>query len=208
MVTSDRLTPDQRNEAYQAARAKFERMLTLEPGMPDALIGLIVLNLNADRPPEAAWIDQLEHSLRTAESLDPTRLNISQFSFLVRWQRSDAPTKLDPNTLPRLFNAVFDNPTLPRMARANLHLTRAKYRDLVLHRPALAIEDARIANRMWPRRWLYPRTEAELALRLGRLDEAAQVVERAMQRGLQARDLKQALDLKQAIERASGPRGK
>ena len=193
--------------AYQAAREHFETILQLDPGQPNALFGLVVLNLHVSKPPQAAWVDMLEQALRHGD-VGPTRLSISQFFYLVRWQRA-GDSSLDHALALRLFAAALDNPRLTRPGRAGVYSARRAYYELVLDRPQPALEDARQAARLWPRRWHYHKKHAQLAMQTGHFDEAQQVLRQAMDKGLpqnQQREAQQLLERLQQTRnnRASG----
>ena len=50
------------------------------------MFGLIVLDLHQDRQPDPALITRLADALRSGY-VGPTKVSISQFSYLVKWQQ-------------------------------------------------------------------------------------------------------------------------
>lgn len=165
-------------EAYSAARQHLLNVLESIPDHPNALFGLLVLDLHVDRPPEPWVIDKLERALREG-AVGPTRLTISQFSFLVRWTMAGTST-LSNQDLLRLFEAALANPRLSVMAQSAVYSARRAFFDLVLHDPERAIGDARMAVKTWPYRWHYRKRLAELALRLSLFDESEKVLHKAL----------------------------
>ena len=186
--------------AYTAARGHFEKILQLDPNQPNALFGLLVLNLHIGRQPEPAWTEALENELRHG-NVGPTRLTISQFSYLVRWQMR-SPYKLEHATLLRLFESALDNRDLTPKGRASILSARRAYYDNVLNQPYKALEDAREAARTWPARWHYQKRLAELTLRLSLPEESEKVLTRALARGLPENQAAEAQKLLQLAQEA------
>lgn len=191
---------DDRELAYNAAARHFHKILELQPGHPNSLFGLIVLNLHAGKPPDPAWVAQLEHELRYGD-VGPTRLSVSQFSFLVRWQKQSHFT-LEHEVVLRLFEAAIDNPGMNRIGRASLYSTRRAYYQIVLEQPELAIQDARQAAKLWPARWHFQKRLAELAMQLSRFDESEQTLRKALDRGLPENQRIEAQQLLRKLESA------
>ena len=157
-------------EAYMKAREHFEKVAQLDQGNPDALFGLVVLNLHIAVPPEPQWIDRLVDELANGP-LDATRFTPSQFSYLVRWHLGNNPP-LSPDIMARLFDAVSENPRLGRITRAGILAARAAYLDRVLQKPEKALPHAERAVKYWPVRWHYRKRYAQLLVRLGQWKKA------------------------------------
>lgn len=188
------------DELYTAARRHLERVLRQDPDNPDALFGLIILNLHAGRSPSLGWIDRLERELRNGP-IGPTRFTVAQFSYLVRWQISGQP-RLENKLMLRLFQAALDNQALDLVGKASIFSARRAYYQMVLNRPHEALEDARRAARLWPQRWHYQKRRIELAIRLGRLDEAGAVLKKVLGQGLPENQQAEANRLQEQLNRA------
>jgi len=170
--------PKLATEAYEKARQHFEKVVQLDHGNPDALFGLIVLNLHLARPPEPEWVDQLADELANSP-VDATRFSTSQFSFLVRWHLGNNPP-LSPGTMARLFDAIDENPSLGRVARAGILAARAAYLDRVLKEPQQALPHAERAVKYWPARWHYRKRYAQLLVRLGHWEKAEETLKNGL----------------------------
>lgn len=189
---------------YEAARGHLEQILRLDPRHPDAFFALIILNLHAELPPEASWVDLLEKELREGK-IDPTRFTVSQFSFLVLWQMN-SDYRLEHQIVLRLMEAALNNQTVTATAVAGIYSARRAYYQNVLEQPDLAIKDARRAALYWPTRWHYQKRLAELALQLNQLEEAEKVLKRTLRQDLPDNYRKEAQKLLEMAEKARSAR--
>jgi len=162
---------------YQLARQYMEHVVALNPANSDGLFGLIVLNLYAGRLPEPQWIDELEHRLRDFP-YTPENVTTSQFSYLVRWHMQVPKPRLSRAQVLRIFDAVLTNPTLDRYAKAGIHSALRAYYDAVLKEPEEGLEHARQAVAAWPQRGVYHDRLIKILVRLGRIKEARDALER------------------------------
>lgn len=196
--------PASREMAYSNARQHFSHILQLDPNNPDALFGLIVLNLHVAQAPKSEWLSQLSEELRTGD-VGPTRMTVSQFAFLVRWIRS-GQYSLSPEAMHSLFDAALDNPRLPRLARASILAARRAYASDVLGDLPAALEYAKASVALWPQRWHYRKRLAQIHMRLLSFDDARDVLKQALRLNLnqdqrtQANQLLAEIAHKKAIE--------
>lgn len=174
--------PDLEAKAYAAARTHFEKLDQLDPGHPNALFGLIVLNLFVQQMPEQEWVDRLVFELEH-KAVDATRLSMSQFSFLVRWHMQGG-FALPPEQMASIFDAIAKNPRMGRPGKAGVFAARAAYLDKVLGMPELAREYAERAVEYWPDRWHYRKRYAQLLLRLQQPSKAAKLLQKGVDLGL------------------------
>ena len=190
--------PQVGTEAYIAARTHFQKITELDPGHPNALFGLIVLNLHVGKQPLPEWVDTLAEQL-TNETVDATRFTTSQFSFLVRWHLGNN-YPLPVETMNRLFDAVLANPRLALSSKAGVFAARAAYVDRVLKQPEKALPFAKGAVRYWPQRWHYRKRYAQLLMRLQRWEEALAVLQEGTKQPLAENQRQEALHLVEAAE--------
>jgi len=193
--------PESAPEAYTKAREHFEKVALLDQRNPDALFGLIVLNLHIARPPEPEWVDQLAYELANG-SLDATRFTPSQFSYLVRWHLGNNPP-LGPDIMAQLFDAVSENPRLGRTTRAGILAARAAYLDRVLQKPEQALPHAERAVRYWPIRWHYRKRYAQLLVRLGHWEKAEETLEEGLNLDIAANQRNEAKHMLESVKQRS-----
>jgi|GEM_PF-204588 len=159
-----------REELADAARTFLNRGLEVDPRCLNCLFALIVLELHLDRQPNAAILRQLTDTLRVGD-VGPTKVSISQFSFLVNWQRSDA-VKLRKEDLEAIFEAALANPAWNNTGRAGIETAYREYYEFVAKDLEAALPHAQAAVRLWPEPWKYRMNLARLLLKLGRTGEA------------------------------------
>jgi len=190
--------PEAAERAYSLARAHFEKVLTLDQSHPDALFGLIVLNLHVAKPPEPQWVDQLEAELASG-TIDATRFSPVQFNFLVKWHIGNN-YPLPQGVLPRLFDAISKNKHLHKRGQAGILLARAIYFDKVLKLPEQALPLAKGAVNYWPTRWHYRKRYTQLLARLGHWQEAEKVLLQGIKKGLAANQLDEARQMLKKVQ--------
>ena len=189
---------EQVDQVYQLARSHFEKILSIDTNNPDALFGLIILNLHVQRAPESEWVDNLEYELSNG-AIDASRFTVSQFSFLVRWHLAGA-YPMPEGAMTRLFDAVEKNRRLGNPARAGILAARSAYVDRVLKQPEKALPFAKGAVRYWPQRWHYRKRYAQLLMRLQRWEEAVAVLQQGIEQPLAENQRQEALHLVEAAE--------
>lgn len=170
---------------YDGAMLHLNHLRELDPENSDALLAKIVLNLHLELPPERAWIEQLVAQLPST-NVDPSKLTISHFSFLVRWQLS-GNSPLDNRDLQAIIEAALRNPGFDSLGKAGLHNANRALLQRLLHQPKEALEQARLAVYWWPKRFAYHKKVIELLIELGQLDEAREALKSASEHLDQAR---------------------
>ncbi len=192
---------------YRTARRYLERVHRLAPDNLDALFGLIVLNLHAKQPPEAAWVSELEARLRSGP-VGPTRLTIGQFGYLVRWHMSGGYA-LPREVVLGIFDAALANPLFDGHARAAIFTALRAYYETVLNDPASALQYARRAVAAWPERWHYHDRLVRLLVRLERFDEARETLAKGVDHdapglhGQEVRELAELIDRARLLQASS-----
>ena len=164
-------------KVYRAARYHLEKVRQLDPENVDALFGLVFLDLFSDRAPSPQLIDALIQQLRNGV-VDPTKLAITQFNFLVRWQLGGG-RKLSHQQVLDILQAAADNPHMNSSGKAAVLSDLRAYHELVLHDLPGALPYAQQAVRAWPGRWHYHYRLVQLLMRLGRWPQAQAAFEEA-----------------------------
>jgi hypothetical protein len=160
-----------------AARTLLHNGLAADARCINCLFGLLVLDLHLDRQPDRAVIDRLKKALRTGY-VGPTKASITQFSYLVKWHRSDG-LKLDPRDLEAIFDAALANPGWNHTGRAGIETAYREYYELVAGDLESALQHARAAAAAWPDQWSYHMHLVRVLRKLGRDDEALGVLDQA-----------------------------
>jgi tetratricopeptide (TPR) repeat protein len=194
---------------YDLARFYLLRVRELNPANLDALFGLVVLNLQVERPPEPAWIDELTHGLRHGV-VDPLHVSTAQFSYLAQWHMAGGYA-LPSETVLAIFEAALANPRFDSYGRAGILTSLRAYYLNVLHAPEQALVYAKEAVRYWPQRWHYQKRLVELLVILGRFDEARLALSKARSYDAAETHVDNAAQLdaliSQAEAQAEGPTG-
>jgi tetratricopeptide (TPR) repeat protein len=166
-----------RDAVAHAARTFFESGLDADPRCIDCLFGLLVLDLHLDRQPDPALIGRLAEALRSGH-VDATNTSTAQFSYLVRWHRSDG-IKLAPEQLRAIFDAALANPGWNNTGRAGIASAYREYFELVAGDLDSALQQAEAAIRSWPAQWSYHMQKVEVLRKLGRRADALAALDRA-----------------------------
>lgn len=136
-----------------AARQFLDNGLDIDPGCLDCRFGHVILDLQLGRDPEPASLTALVDGLRHGH-VGPTRIAVSQFSFLARWHRSDGH-KLPPGEVEAIFQAALANPGWNATGRAGVAAAYREYLEFVTGDLAAAERQARAAVAAWPQQWGY-----------------------------------------------------
>jgi hypothetical protein len=167
-----------RDAVAHAARTFLESGLGADPRCINCLFGLLVLDLHLDRQPDPALVDRLADALRSGH-VDATNTSTSQFSYLVRWHRSDG-IKLAPEQLRSIFDAALANPGWNNTGRAGIAAAYREYFELVAGDLDSALQQAEAAIRSWPAQWSYHMQKIEVLRKLGRRADALAALDRAV----------------------------
>ena len=182
-----------------AARTFLHNGLAADERCINCLFGLLVLDLHLDRQPDNAVIDQLKQALR-AGYVGPTKVSVSQFSYLVKWHRSDG-VKLDPQDLEAIFDAALANPAWNHTGRAGIETAYREYYELVAGDLESAVEHARAAAAAWPDQWSYHMHLIRVLRKLSRDAEALTVINQAARVASNQSQLKETADMRADIMR-------
>jgi tetratricopeptide (TPR) repeat protein len=188
---------EQQARIYLAARHHLDQVRQLDPTNLNALFGRMMLELFVGRDPDPAVVDELIDGLRNGV-LGPTKLSISQFTYLVRWQMADGHPLTHQRAL-EILHAPLDNRSFNTQGRAAVLSTIRAYHERVLNDPARALDYAQQAVRTWPRRWHYHYRLVKLLIRLDRRDEADAAYRAALQQPTAALHPAQVQELAQAL---------
>jgi len=164
-------------QVYAAARYHFNKVRQLDPDSLDALFGLVFLELFVNREPSDELLDSLIKQLRSGV-VDPTKLSIGQFAFLVRWQEADG-RKLPHQRVLAIMQAATNNPRLNVQGRAAVLSAIRAYHDRILDDLPSALSYARLAVQTWPSQWHYHYRLVQLLIRLGQWPEAQTAFDKA-----------------------------
>lgn len=160
-----------------AARGLLYKGLEVDARCLNCLFGLVILDLHLNRQPDPAVLDRLKHDLREGY-VGPTKASVTQFSFLVNWQRSDA-YKLPPADVEGIFDAALANPGWNYQGRAGIRAAYREYLEFVRQDLEAALVQARAAVAAWPQQWGYHMSLVQVLRKLGRLDEVLDALDRA-----------------------------
>ncbi|MCB1923408.1 MAG: hypothetical protein KDJ27_06600 [Gammaproteobacteria bacterium] len=183
-----------------AADTFLDRGLEIDGKCIDCLFGKVVLHLHMGAQPPAALLERLQHALAN-DDIGPIDLSISQFSFLVRWQRREGATWLNNADVEAILDAALRNEGWGHTARAAIESAYREYHEFVTGRLDLAEQHARAAVRAWPDQWGYHaqlirvlRKQSQFEAAMLALDEAEATIRNADQRNEHTR-LRQAIDI-------------
>jgi tetratricopeptide (TPR) repeat protein len=188
-------------ELANASRAFLQKGIAADPRCINCMFGLIVLDLHLDRQPDTALVARLADSLRSGY-VGPTKVSISQFSYLVKWQQAGSST-LPNESLEAIFDAALVNPAWSHTGRAGIEAAYAKYWDSVAQDLPKALQHARAAVRSWPDQWSYHMAVVRLLQKLGRMDEAMTALDEATRVADNQTKQLETAEVRAEIERAS-----
>lgn len=186
-----------REAVAQAAQTFLQGGLDADPRCINCLFGLLVLDLHLDRQPDPALVGQLAAALRSGH-VDATNASVSQFSYLVRWHRSDG-VKLAPEQLRGIFEAALANPGWNNTGRAGIASSYREYFELVAGDLEAALVQAHLAVRSWPEQWSYHMQLIEVLRKLGRDPEALAALDRATPLAENATQLERMAQVRAAL---------
>lgn len=182
-----------------AARDYLDAGLAIDPDCIDCLLGKVVLALHLDRQPDPALLERLLAALRSGH-VGPTRVSVSQFNFLVSWQRSDA-TRLAPADFEAIFEAALANPAWPGSGRAGLASAYREYHEHVTGDLAAALQYAAAAVDAWREQWGYHVHLVRVLRKAGLHVEALKALDAAAGTLRNARQRAHFFELRAAIKR-------
>jgi tetratricopeptide (TPR) repeat protein len=107
-----------------------------------------------------------------------TKVTISQFSYLVKWQQSDG-VKIPPAALEQLFDDALQNPRWVPTGRAGIEAAYREYHEFVSGDLERALVHADRAIAAWPDQWSYHMQKVRVLRKLARLEAALRVLDDA-----------------------------
>ena len=158
------------SELADAARSFLHKGLAADARCINCMFGLLVLDLHEDIQPSRSLINRLSDALRVG-FVGPTKVSVSQFSYLVKWQQSDG-TKLPAEDLEAIFDAALSNPAWTNTGRAGIEAAYREYYEFVAQDLPLALQHAQAAIDSWPEQWSYHMQLVRVLEKLGRRGEA------------------------------------
>ena len=165
------------SELERAGEMFLDRGLEADPNCINCLIGKVVLALHVDRVPDAELLGRLSEALKS-DYVGATKVSISQFSYLVKWQQSDG-VKIPPAALEKLFEDALENPRWPTTGRAGIEAAFREYHEFVSRDLEKALLHAERAIAAWPDQWAYHMHKIRVLRKLGRPDAARQALSEA-----------------------------
>ncbi|MGB5255213.1 MAG: hypothetical protein WBN68_21095, partial [Sedimenticolaceae bacterium] len=177
LITSLDKAGDNAPELADAARTFLHNGLTADPRCINCLFGLLVLDLHQNKPPDPAVLERLKQTLRSGY-VGPTKVSVSQFSYLVEWLQSGAGT-MTAADLESLFDAALENPQWNHTGRAGIEAAYRKYFEFVAQDLDAALQHAKAAVDAWPSQWSYHMQLVQVLQKLERDQEAMVALERA-----------------------------
>lgn len=195
--------PTRADQFAPAARDFLHAGLKADPGALNCLFGLLVLDLHLDKTPPPDLIDRLTTQLRSGY-IGPTKLAITQFNYLVTWQRSGV-SGLTATDMVRIFEAVLANPTSYGKGRAGIETAYRAYLEFVLKDLPGALLHAEQAVRLWPDRADYQMNLARVQAKLGRYLPAHETLQKARKLALGPSQQTALDEMEQQLEGMQAP---
>ncbi len=186
------------SELGNAAEIFLDRGLANDPQCVNCLFGKVVLALHLNRQPEAETVERLKNGLRRG-FVGATKVSISQFSYLVKWYRSDG-LRLADDGLNQIFKAALANPRWGYTGRAGIEAAYREYFEFVTGDLDAALEHARKAVQIWPTQWSYHMQLVNVLRKLGRSDDALAALDTAAQHAKYASQRTRMMEKRQVIE--------
>ena len=182
-----------------AADGFLDRGLAIDPDCIDCLFGKVILSLHLGQQPSPTVLKRLQKALATAD-VGPTNVAVSQFSFLVRWNRSNDVTRLPDADVTSIFDAALRNPGWNNTGRAGIESAYREYHEFVTGRLDQAEHHARAAIRLWPKQWGYHAHLVGVLRKQGRLSAAREALEKAAASVRNADQQRQLATLRAAVD--------
>jgi hypothetical protein len=157
-------------ELADAARSFLHNGLEADARCINCMLGLVVLDLHQEMQPPSTLIARISDALR-AGYVGPTKVSISQFSYLVKWQQSDG-IKLPAEDLEAIFDAALSNPGWVHTGRAGIEAAYREYYEFAVQDLPSALKHAQAAISFWPEQWNYRMQLVRVLHKLGRPSEA------------------------------------
>jgi hypothetical protein len=164
-------------ELANAARTFLNQGLVADARCINCLFGLVVLDLHLGNQPDPAIVARLGEALRVG-NVGPTKVSVSQFGFLVKWLRS-GDSALTPSDLESIFDAALANPRWVHTGRAGIEAAYREYHEFVSQDLEAALLHGRAAVDAWPEQWSYHMQLVRVLKKLGRIDQASEVLDEA-----------------------------
>ena len=199
LISSLEKAKENQKDIAQSAEEFLNKGIAVDPQCINCYFGKVVLKLHLDQLPSQETIIQLTNALRTGD-VGPTKMSINQFSYLVKWHRSDG-IKLQDGDLEVIFDAALANPKLKNTGRAGVEAAYREYFEFVAKDPETALEHAQAAIDAWPKQWSYHMHKIELLRKLERHEEALEALDIAATVASNVTKVKQTQKVREKILR-------
>ena len=130
------------------------------------------------------------------------KVSVSQFSYLVRWQKS-GDSSLPNDELEDMFDAALENPAWKNTGRAGIEAAYREYWHHVAKDLPKALQHGQAAVRAWPSQWGYQFAVARLLQKLDRPQEALAVLDKAIQFADNEKKRRETVELSAELQQAS-----
>ena len=190
-----------KDELAISGRKFLQRGIELDPRCINCMFGLIVLDLHLEKRPDLDLIEQLKTALRSGH-VGAMKVSVSQFSHLVRWQRS-GDSSLPNHELEAIFDAALENPAWTNTGRAGIEAAYREYWHHVAKDLPRALQHGNAAVRAWPSQWSYQFAVAKLLQKLDRPQEAVTVLDKAIQFADNEKKQRETAELRAVLQHAS-----
>lgn len=154
----------------QSARHFLQQGLAAEPQCLNCMFGLLVLDLYLNQTPAAQNLERLTQALKT-EYVGPTRVSVSQFGFLVDWQKAGS-SSMTNQQLESLLDAALANPRWGYTGRSAIEGAYREYHEFVTKDLEAALQHGKAAANAWAEQWKPRMRVVRILLKLGRQEEA------------------------------------
>lgn len=158
------------SELEATAETFLDQGLRADPNCINCLFGKVVLAIHVDRVPDPGLLDQLSSALRTG-FVGATKVSVSQFSYLVKWQQSDG-VKIPSAALEKLFDDALQNPRWLPTGRAGIEAAYREYHEFVTGDLERALVHADRAIDAWPDQWSYHMHKVRVLHKLSSVEAA------------------------------------
>jgi hypothetical protein len=165
------------SDLERSGRTFLHNGLAADPRCINCLFGLIVLDLHLDKRPDEAIVERLRNTLKSGH-VGPTKVSVSQFSYLVKWMKSGA-SSFPSSDLESIFDAALENPQWNSTGRGGIEAAYREYHEFVSQDLEAAAIHAQRAVDAWPGQWSYHMQLGRVLQKLGRNAAAQKALENA-----------------------------
>ncbi|WP_078119412.1 hypothetical protein [Thiosocius teredinicola] len=193
---------ESRPQIAQAAADYLLKGLEADSRCLNCLFGLVVLDLHLNQRPSDATVNMLSDALKDGD-VGPTRVSVSQFSFLVDWQKAGG-SSMGNEQLESILDAALANPKWGYTGRSGIESAYREYHEFVTKNLNAALQHGIAAADAWRSQWKPRMRVARLLLKLGRRQEALQHLDVAASVARNREQTDETEQVRQHIESALG----